>query len=193
MIEKFVDKLVNNQLKEKKIPQEEINIYKYGYTLLCEVFLNIIIAIIIGVLSEQLINITLFLVIYIPMRSFCGGWHADKIWKCTIFSNLILVAMVLIDYQYSSNFKMIVMVIVFGICLAAIFWQAPIDTKSKPISRQEKEVYKKKISIIMLIHTVFIGTALMFGYKSIIFVFTYSYIIQYIMLVLETLNKKLEK
>lgn len=46
MVEKFVEKLVNNQLKEKTISQGEINIYRYGYTLLCEVLLNIIIAII---------------------------------------------------------------------------------------------------------------------------------------------------
>lgn len=193
MVERIVDKIVNNLLENNAISQEEISIYKYGYTLLCEVILNIIIAIIIGSLSGKLFSLTLFLIIYIPLRSFCGGWHADKIWKCTIYSNLILVMMVLIDGRYSSNFKTIMEVLFFAVCLFMIFLLAPIDTKTKPISQKERIVYKKKIGIIMVIHICLLAIMLFLGYKNITYIFVFAYIIQFVMLVLEILNKKLEK
>ena len=84
MIEKLVDKIISKQLEENTISTEDINIYRYGYILVYEVFVNIIVAAIIAGISGEWLLVTLFLVIYIPLRSFCGGWHADKFWKCTI-------------------------------------------------------------------------------------------------------------
>lgn len=42
MIENLVDKIINKQLEENIIVIEEVNIYRYGYILVCEVFVNII-------------------------------------------------------------------------------------------------------------------------------------------------------
>lgn len=49
MIQKIVDVLVDKQSQNSVITSEDEKIYRYGYVLLCEVFLNLIIALAIGI------------------------------------------------------------------------------------------------------------------------------------------------
>lgn len=53
MIQKIVDVLVNKQIKKHIIAYEDDKIYRYGYILLCEVFLNLVIALIIGIVFSR--------------------------------------------------------------------------------------------------------------------------------------------
>lgn len=68
MIEKFVNKIVNKQLEKDIISKEDANIYKYGYILMCEVLINICIALVIAAVSTEWLLISMFLIIYIPLR-----------------------------------------------------------------------------------------------------------------------------
>ncbi len=189
MIEKLVDKIINKQLEENTIPKEDVNIYRYGYILVCEVLINIIVASIIGVISGDWLLITLFLIIYIPLRSFCGGWHADKLWKCTIYSNLIIVLMILSDEYVIKTFTSIILLVLFIMCLVLVLYLAPIDTNSKPISVEERKVYKKKINIIVLIHLIIFIVMMSMNWNVIIYVIAFSYFTQVIMLFLEIISK----
>ena len=94
MIQKIVDVLISKQLQNHTMTDEDKKIYRYGYVLLCEVVLNLAIALVIGIFFSKTKAVMFFLGMYIPLRSFCGGWHADKIWKCTVISNVILLLQV---------------------------------------------------------------------------------------------------
>ncbi len=190
MIENLVDKIINKQLEENIISIEEVNIYKYGYILVCEVFVNIIIALIIAGISGKWLLVILFLIIYIPLRSFCGGWHADKFWKCTIYSNLIIVLM-LINIEYIvDRFNNIVFLSNFIICSICIFCFAPVDTKTKLISIDEKKVYRKKIRIIVLLHFIVYIMMILMDWNEIVYLITFSYVIQVIILFIEKVRRK---
>ena len=65
---------------------------------------------------------------------------------------MILLVMVMIDEYCVTAITTDIYVIIFIICFLFIFWLAPVDTKSKPISLEEKKIYKKKINIILVIH-----------------------------------------
>ena len=75
MIEKFVNKIVNKQLEKDIISKEDANIYKYGYILMCEVLINICIALVIAAVStEWLLYIYHYEVIVADgMRINCGS------------------------------------------------------------------------------------------------------------------------
>ena len=94
MIQMIVNVLVNKQSQHYTMTDEDEKIYRYGYILLCEVILNVVIALAIGIGFSKIKEVMFFLGMYIPLRSFCGGWHADKIWKCTLISNAILLLQV---------------------------------------------------------------------------------------------------
>ena len=99
MIQMIVNVLVNKQSQHYTMTDEDEKIYRYGYILLCEVILNVVIALAIGIGFSKIKEVMFFLGMYIPLRSFCGGWHADKIWKCTLISNAILLLQV---YSFSK-------------------------------------------------------------------------------------------
>lgn len=193
MIEKFVEKIISKQLEENTISAEDINIYRYGYILVCEVFVNIITAAIIAGISGEWLLVTLFLVMYIPLRSFCGGWHADKFWKCTIYSNVIIVIMLMSKETVIDINNVLLFLGAFIICSICILCLAPMDTVTKPISEDEKKIYSKKIRIIMLLHFIIYIMMIVIAYNEIVYLITFSYITQVIMLLIEKICRKRRK
>ena len=73
MIQRIVDGIIEKQVEHQTITKEEINIYKYGYFLLLEVFINVIISISVGLVFNDLKTVLMFLILYIPLRSYSGG------------------------------------------------------------------------------------------------------------------------
>lgn len=189
MIEKLVDKIISKQLEENTILAEDINIYRYGYILVCEVFVNIIVATIIAGISGEWLLVTLFLVIYIPLRSFCGGWHADKFWKCTIYSNVIIVMILICKEAVISMNNIMLLFCVFIVCSICILGLAPVDTVTKPISEDERKKYSKKIRIIMILHFVIYIMMIVMECNEIVYLITFSYLTQVTMLIIEKMLK----
>lgn len=190
MIQKMIDQIVEKQVQDNMIDLEEKNIYRYGYVLVFETVLNIILAVTIGAVTESLGLVFFFLCSYIPLRSFCGGWHADKIWKCTFVSNVILIAEVLCVKYISYYIDIWIWLLVFLFDLVLIIFLAPVETRTKKISKIEKKAYKKRIYIILVIHLIIVVTLTVLKLHSYIFVISYVYSVQIIMLLLEKLRYK---
>lgn len=190
MIQMIVNVLVKKQSQHQTMTDEDEEIYRYGYILLCEVVLNLIIALVIGIVYSKFNIIMFFLGMYIPLRSFCGGWHADKIWKCTVISNVILLLQVYGLEKLLNHLSMGVMLLIFFLNMICINFVAPVETEVKRISHQEKQIYRRRIKLIFALHVI-IMLILTFGNANeFIFSLMFVYIIQNIMLLLEIVNKK---
>ncbi len=190
MIQKMIDQIIEKQVQDNMINLEEKNIYQYGYILVFETILNIILALIIGVVTKSLGLVFFFLCNYIPLRSFCGGWHADKIWKCTFVSNVILIAEVLCVKYVLYYIDIWILILGFFFDLVLIIFWAPVETSTKKLSEIEKKVYKKRIQIIIVIHLITMTTLTVLKLHSYIFVVSYVYGVQIIMLLLEKIGYK---
>ncbi len=191
MIEKIINGMIQKQIEAEQIAKEDINIYIYGYTLVYEVLINVIIAICIGILTHNLFEVTMFLALYIPLRSFCGGWHADKFWKCTIFSSFILIILVMIDNLWLGYCCHWVTISMFFGCCMFILFSAPIETVTKPISQEENKIYIKKIRIIVVCETILFLMMLFLDCKILVSILEYVYIIQTCMLIIEIIHKQI--
>ena len=66
----IVNVLVNKQSQHYTMTDEDEKIYRYGYILLCEVILNVVIALAIGIGFSKIKEVMFFLGMYIPLRSF---------------------------------------------------------------------------------------------------------------------------
>ena len=154
MVQKIVDALVNKQSQNYVMTDEDEKIYRYGYILLCEVFLNLVIALAIGIAFSKTKEVIFFLGMYIPLRSFCGGWHADKIWKCTVISNVILMLQVYSIENIKMYLSMSGMLLIFFFNMVCVYFISPVDTEMKRISQDEKKTYKRKIKLILVFHMI---------------------------------------
>ena len=155
MILRVVDFILDRQLKNGMISGEDTSVYRYGYTLVLEVMINIIIAIIIGLISGELVSVALFMVMFIPLRSYCGGYHASKTWICIILSNIAVAGVVLVVKKFQLAVDYVPLLAAEVICTAVILLLAPIQSEAKKLSDNEKQVYKKYVRFILIIELVF--------------------------------------
>lgn len=190
MIKRIVDILIRKQSESCIIKEAEDEIYRYGYILLFEVALNLVIALVIGIVFSKIKDVFFFLLMYIPLRSYCGGWHADKIWKCTIISNVILILQVCVVDNISVIFSIKYMWIIFLINMFIVFLWSPLETKMKRITQEEKIILKRKIKIILIIHIFIMIVLTIKSSNKMMFSMMYVYIIQNMMLIMEKCKKQ---
>lgn len=193
MIQKIIDRIIEKQVQNRTIAFEEINIYKYGYILMFEVVVNVLLALMIGMIFNSLGVVLFFLGMYIPLRSFCGGWHADTLCKCTFISNFILLIEILCVRSVAQHINIFVLLFMFLVSVMLIIYMAPVETSTKKISKEEGIRYKKKIRIIILVQITIMTLLIMLELKNYVFVVTYVYIVQGILLLLEKLSCKIHR
>ena len=190
MVQKIVDALVNKQSQKHVMTYEEEKIYRYGYVLLCEVILNLVIALAIGIVFSKTKAIMFFLGMYIPLRSFCGGWHADKIWKCTVISNVILLLQVYGIENIINYLSIRWMLVIFFLNMVCVFFIAPVETEMKKISQDEKQIYKGIIKFILAFHVIIVMITVLFDVNEFVFSMMFVYIIQNVMLLMEIVKQR---
>ena len=155
MVEKIVDCIVKSQTSSGKIKQEENSVYLYGYTLLFEKLINIVIVLLISFVTGRWIEIWVFLFAVIPLRSFVGGWHAKKFWQCTVISNaaVILLLVIIEKIIIKNQFFYAVFEITIGILMC---WLVLAMTFSYPtvkwllfFNSQRQNDYEKIIAMVI--------------------------------------------
>jgi Membrane protein putatively involved in post-translational modification of the autoinducing quorum-sensing peptide len=163
--------LLSFQMMEKGIIKEEdIPIYRYGIENGIILFLNMITAFIIGIITGRLIGILIFLLSLITLRSFAGGFHLDNKIACYICSNLILMIPAYAKEMGNIFLKIwndsaYVIGIMFVLCvIGTIFFLCPMDSKKRKLDIVEKKHFKVRARMILIIQLVvivglyFIGT-----------------------------------
>lgn len=126
----------NNIIQEKESP-----IYRYGFELFWSTFLCVMSIIAIGEITGNLNKAICFLLYFMPIRTFAGGYHAKSYRNCFLLTNFlnafsIVLSSVLVEY---------VVVKIIGLCLGffSLFyiWEnSPVVFKAHPI---KKEVARK--------------------------------------------------
>lgn len=151
MLERNVGSFIEKQIKAGVIKPEEKALYIYGYILAMETLLNILVGVLIGVGLKSLDTVIVFWLLYIPLRSFSGGWHAKKGWQCLIFSNAILFPVIMLDKYMVFESNKILFVLLGLIEAVAITILSPVDSGNKRITPNEKIMYKNKSAVIIVI------------------------------------------
>lgn len=98
--------------------------------------------VILGILTNTLLFLIIFCILFIPLRVYCGGYHSTTRLNCRLlsfFMFIIIIKMYKIDYSYQF-FEYIV----YLLCFYFIFSTAPIDTPNKRLDDLEKNVYGKR-------------------------------------------------
>lgn len=140
MIQKLVDAFINIQGENEAMTDTDKKIYRYGYILLFEVLLNLMIALGIGIFFSKMQAVLFFLGVYIPLRSFCGEWHADEIWKCTIISNVILLLQIFCIENIIEYLSIAQMMAIYFLFYLWPQWKQ----KVKKLVRMRDKVIKEK-------------------------------------------------
>ena len=135
--------------QQNKFSTEDRELYRYGIQQGLNILLNIITTIIIGALCGMIFPSIIFLLSYMPLRSFCGGYHAKTHMHCYICSIIMITGILLIAKYFT--FDIIVYEFLLLISLILIFLLAPIEDRNKALDKDEKRIFRKKSYAIAIL------------------------------------------
>ena len=82
----ILERLTNHFVVNEVIRDEDREIYYYGLYQGFLIIVNIITAIIIGVIFRMVWQSILFMLAYVPLRTYGGGYHAKTEGRCYLIS-----------------------------------------------------------------------------------------------------------
>lgn len=144
---KAVDRLVVKLIKDGAIEEEDREIYEYGFTQGIVMLINFICTLLIGFCMGMVKEVLVFMLAYIPLRSFSGGFHAKTQARCFVYSNLLVVGILAIS-RYLTEVPLVYLILgLIGAIIIIIL--APVEDKNKPLDENEVKVYGRKAKIIL--------------------------------------------
>ena len=151
MLEYLSDKIAKVLVSQKIISDCDMDVYAYGLALLLSFIFNTVIMFVIGIITHRLVETILFLIVFVILRSFSGGYHADTFLKCMIitFSTYALVISL-----SAVKVSLIVYLAILFVGFFIVLIKTPIEHPNKEISVRDKKHHK--ITSVIL-YTVFSG------------------------------------
>lgn len=151
MIHQASKQIADFLLSNGIIEEHETDIYVYGYEAFISGVIDICIALIIGVMFKNTINTIIFLIEFISVRIYTGGYHAKTYIKCKLmFSMIVISVMILQRFDLPLVFSILV---VLGFVLT-VFIFAPIENKNKPLDNEQKAKYCKISRMLSIVWSV---------------------------------------
>lgn len=185
LAERITDSFTNSGI----IDAQERELYEYGLHHGLLMVVNLITTIIIGIIFGMVWESIVFMLAYIPLRTYAGGYHAKTQFRCYLLS-IVLIWAALLGIKLIPWTGFICLMIT--LCAAAIiFFLAPVEDSNKPLSQVEIKVYGKKARTLLLLEFAILLFMMLIGQLYIASWITMVFVILSIMLILGEIKNKL--
>lgn len=139
----ILERLLGGMIREGIVPTEDKEIYLFGIRELFSQGFTYSVMLGIGFAFDMVIETMVFVIAYMSLRVYAGGYHAATQFRCYMLSfGMVIVALLLINGISVPAFVMVLSIIIIG---SVIYYMSPSEHKNKPLSQNEKKVYKKKV------------------------------------------------
>lgn len=166
MISKLAKNIAHFFVLQNIVEESREVIYAYGMELLISYVLNTIIVLLIALISHTLPAVAVFIAVFMGLRRFVGGYHANSHFSCMF---TLVVVMLVFSYgicNVSGQVAQIFSIGFIAVALPVIFCIAPVPHPNKPMS-EEKGIRLRKLSIILaVILSVAVIALLVFQYHK---------------------------
>lgn len=184
MIKKSAVRLVKWQIEKGILQEEQRTTYEYAYEVLMSKVVNIVIAVIIALMFHAPLIVATLLAVYIPMRTYAGGYHAETNLGCTVISATIVCVVCYLVQNIPSE-----VILPFNIMagLAAAFIIGifvPVAAAHKPLDEIEVRRYRLRAYLMYFAGVCLGAAAYYYGLEQISFTIFLAYMILATMLVI---------
>lgn len=131
------------------IKEEEQGIYEFGIRNGMILFLDIVTAFLIGLLTGKLAVVALFTVSFMVLRSYTGGYHSDSRVFCYIGSNLVLFVPVYTGALFAETAKGILLLFL-SLAVVIIFLLSPMHSKNRRLDEKEQKHFGRKARMVAI-------------------------------------------
>ncbi len=191
MFERAVQKLVDGQIEKGALKEEDRNIYRYGYQVLIEFCINMIVSIAIAVLFRAFEIVILFTAAYLLIRGYAGGYHARTSFGCFCLSACMLISVILtVQTVYTWNPAWWMLLIPEMVITPFVLKHMPLPVENKPVSEKERVYFGKKARQIYCIELTTALILLCFGKPICTMSILAVHIVLFIMVVIQILKNQ---
>ncbi|MEF9950991.1 MAG: accessory gene regulator B family protein [Clostridium sp.] len=152
--ETLSNKIGNYLQRELNIDDIKKSIIIYGSFAILQIGISIIFTVIIGYLTNTLVESLIITFSIVLLRKYSGGHHASTPNKCLVFGLIITIipAILIKNYIYNIdvNFLLLVSSIIMFCSFLIIIKKAPVDNPNKRIKKEEKRFKLRRSSIFIL-------------------------------------------
>lgn len=148
MLNKMATKISSKMLQLGIFSDEMYDIYVYGFELVLSFLFSVAVMLFVGIVTNRIINTILFLLVFITLRSFTGGYHANTYGVCFMVTiSVFLVTLLLAEY---INISWWYYLFLLSVGLPIIYIFAPIEHHNKPLETNDKARCKMISTILFL-------------------------------------------
>lgn len=160
MVLKLSEKIAVYLFKKGRIAEEEIEIFRYGYSIILDGIIDFAVLIIAGILLHRLMEVCIFAVVFSMLRQFTGGYHAEKRISCIIMSLSVCILCAFSPVFIPQGAAKIFIYAGPVVSTLFIIWRAPVENSKKKLDASLIKKNKKKAIIMSF---VFMGMAFVAG------------------------------
>jgi accessory gene regulator B len=161
MMATITDGIVRFLIKQGSICENEKEIYHFGVEQLLLFIINIATTAFIGMLVDMLWQSILFMLGYIPLRKFAGGYHAKTPMHC-YFMSATLTACALWSIKL-VKVSVLLMGATWLMSTMIIFLKGPTASINKALTDRERILFRKVMLIITRIDSFMIWIMIFFS------------------------------
>ncbi len=136
--------------KEQIIDEEKTPVCEYGFELIISTMIGFILVIIVGLIMNTVTHALFFYLVFISVRLFTGGYHADTHFKCKLTLVICCLFVLFSSNQYEALDESRLHILFLAIYLVCVFLFSPVEHANAPLTEQERE-RNRGVSIIMAI------------------------------------------
>ena len=131
-------------IRKNIICEEDKAIYQYGFEMGISQTINIITTLTIGFIMRMPLESITFLLCFLTLRTYSGGYHASSNLKCYILSTLMTIIVLTASY-FVNLYNLYHAAIICGITGAGLLvLLAPVDDANKVMDMVERVVFRKR-------------------------------------------------
>lgn len=165
MIKEISNAIVSYLLKEDVIENmdDDKEYYQYGIEITISSLLNIALILIVGVIFQSLAESIVFLLCFILIRQYTGGFHASSYLRCNL-SFCLCFTLLILCYQLTKEYiNTYIAILISFICTLVIFSRCPIENPNKPITENRKRFHRLIATLISILYSIISVTLMYFS------------------------------
>ena len=125
--------------------EEKEEIIRYGLDKIKNSCMMSAVTLLMGYAFHVFLQSIVFLICFIALRKYAGGYHADTQKRCYVISVLI-IAVALWATRYKSD-NSVCFVFIQSLNFIILCFLVPVDSKNRRLEQWEKERYGKKAKV----------------------------------------------
>jgi accessory gene regulator B len=164
-------KITNYLVKNGACNYQKEDLYVYGIEIIIEKIITFSILMIMAVYTNITIPSALFIIFFLALRRYTGGFHANSYFGC-LFSTVAI-------YLICSHILMPVLMkevnyVLFGVIISSIiiYLFAPINHPNMNLNPNEIKILKRKAEFVLLLELGLIAMAFYLGIFTVYIIFS---------------------